>query len=104
MSNRRILANLSRLAASAANVIVRIPVVPGVNDDPANLHATGRFVADVGSISEVHLLPYHRAGLSKYERLGMDYTLEDTPEPTSESMESLAAIVREYGLGTKIGG
>lgn len=104
VSNRRILANLGRLAASGARVIVRIPIVPGVNDDQENLEATGRFVAGLGTIGEVHLLPYHRAALSKYERLSMPYSLGDTPEPTGEQMEELAAILQACGLRTKIGG
>ncbi len=104
VSNRRILSNLEQLAASGAHVIVRIPLVPGVNDDRQNLEATGRFVASLGSVGEVHLLPYHRAGMSKYERLGVDYTLGDTPEPAAEAMERLAAILQEWGVRTKIGG
>ncbi len=104
VSNRRILRNLEGLAAAGARLIVRIPVVPGVNDDRANLEATGRFVAQLDAIAEVHLLPYHRAGMSKYDRLGMDYTLDDTPEPGEEEMERLAAIVQESGVRTKIGG
>jgi len=104
VSNRRILANLRSLALRGASVIVRIPVVPGVNDDRENLEATGRFVRSLGTVGEVHLLPYHRAGLSKYERLGVAYSLEATPEPTAEEMAGLAAIVEACGLRTKIGG
>ncbi len=104
VSNARIHENLRRLTTSGARVIVRIPLVPGVNDDRENLAATGRFVASLGAVGEVHLLPYHRAGMSKYERLGMPYTLGDTLEPPAEEMQRLAAILQEWGVRTKIGG
>lgn len=104
VANRRILDNLQRLNAAGARVIVRVPVVPGVNDDRENLEATARFVAGLGGVEEVHLLPYHRTALSKYERLGLPYALAQTPEPTAAEMEGYAAIVRGFALRTKVGG
>jgi len=103
VSNRRILQNLRRLALAGARVTVRIPLVPGVNDDEANLLATGRFLLKLG-LDEVHLLPYHRAGLGKYERLGRAYALLDLREPSADEMARHAEVLERCGLKTRIGG
>lgn len=103
-SNRIILDNLRFLAGRGAAVTVRIPLVPGVNDDDANLAATGAFMASLRTLREVHLLPYHSLGSDKYRRLGRAYPLTDAPEPTEEQMSRAAARLSEYGLTVRIGG
>lgn len=102
-SNALILQNLRRLAAGGHSLVLRLPLVPGVNDDAANVRATGALAAELG-IAEVDLLPYHRAGLDKYERLAMDYALPDTRPPTAEQVEAVAAMLRGYGLQVEVGG
>ena len=70
VSNRIILANARRLAAQGVPLIVRRPLIPGHNDSLESLHALGRFVRELDTVREVDLLPYHRMGSAKYERLG----------------------------------
>ncbi len=103
-SNRRILDNLQSLSQVHPDIWIRIPVIPGVNDDPANLEATARFLAPLAGVRQVDLLPYHPTGVAKFARLGLTYTLHDTPTPTQQRLESLAAVFRARGLATTLGG
>jgi pyruvate formate lyase activating enzyme len=103
-SNAPILENARWLAGLGVAMIVRRPVIPGHNDGPESIHALGRFVRALGSVEEIDLLPYHRFGRGKYERLGRDYELDAQPSPAREEIEPLCEILRGYGLRVKIGG
>jgi pyruvate formate lyase activating enzyme len=103
VSNRPILENLVRLAAAIDAVRVRIPLVPGVNDDEAELDGMGGFLATT-SIREVDLLPYHTAGLAKYRRLGRDAPLPDVAAPSPEALEAACRRLQGFGLSVHVGG
>ena len=102
-SNERILKNLATVAASGVPVRVRFPLIPGVNDDVGQVEALGRFVAGLG-IRHVDVLPYHRAGLSKYARFEMDCALGDLQPPSPVSIDGVARTLRGFGLAVQIGG
>lgn len=70
VSNARILDNLRRLAGTGAGVIVRVPVIPGFNDDPAEQAAIAALLEPLDLLA-VELLPYHRMGDHKYAALGL---------------------------------
>lgn len=76
VSNTVILENFQRLTQEFPElpVIVRIPVIPGLNDTEAELEQILTFVKDIPGIT-CDLLPYHRMGQSKYEFLGRDYPM-----------------------------
>lgn len=100
--NELILENLRILAGRHGNVTVRIPVIPGVNDDEANASQVGRFLSPLG-VREVGLLPYHRAGVDKYRRLGRPYLLPDLASPSEATVAAMATRLREYGLMVRVG-
>jgi pyruvate formate lyase activating enzyme len=102
VSNARILENLRVLADARASVLVRLPLVPGVNDAPADVEQVGRFVSALG-LSRVDVLPYHRAGTGKYAALGREYRLADTTVPTIET-DAAVRVLRECGLDAVAGG
>ncbi|MCC8165374.1 MAG: glycyl-radical enzyme activating protein, partial [Planctomycetes bacterium] len=77
-------------------LVVRIPVIPGVNDDSKTLHATGAFLANLENLDHVQLLPYHRLGVDTYQKLGRPYPLEDVRSPDAEQMEESRDLVRAY--------
>ena len=104
VSNRGILENLQALSAMHPNIWVRIPLVPGFNDDAADLEKIGEFVAGLRGVTLVNLLPFHRAGLHKYERLGWRHSLAGVESPSAVIMERAADIFRARHLPTKIGG
>ncbi len=101
--NALILENARRAAPIARRMIVRFPVVPDFNDDPAVVQAVGQFTQDIG-LDEMHLLPYHRLGTSKYRRLDREYALPSLKPPTEEAMARLKALLEELGLRVRIGG
>jgi pyruvate formate lyase activating enzyme len=101
-SNRQPLENLRRLAAQARRTIVRIPVVPGVNDDAENIRATAEFLRRLETIREISLLPYHKLGREKYggldKKSGGAFTT-----PSAESVQRIKSSLEEYGFRVSLG-
>jgi pyruvate formate lyase activating enzyme len=92
VSNSRILANIEAINANYDNEIwIRIPVIPTVNDNDANMSASAAFLKRLQHVSRVELLPYHNLGVGKYESLGrgIDENAILKP-PKKETMEQLA--------------
>jgi pyruvate formate lyase activating enzyme len=104
VSNERILANLRALAAVHANIWVRFPVVPAVNDDDANIEATADFICSLRPAPRISLLPYHPTGEAKFARLGKHYSLRGTATPAPQQLDAIAGRFRVRGLMTTIGG
>ena len=104
VSNELILDNIRHIYRDLhVPVIVRVPVIPGHNDDDENIADTARFASDLGPDVAVHLLPYHRLGDSKLESLG------ETPRlhleiPSDEHMQHLKALTESFGVQAQIGG
>jgi pyruvate formate lyase activating enzyme len=96
--NERILENLRRLIAAGAKCIVRIPLIPGINDDEKNLLESGKFLASLPHIEGVELLGYHDIAQAKYEALGLKYALVGTRLPTEREMCNAADVLRSFGL------
>ena len=97
-TNEEILANLIWLAENGPPVVVRVPLLAGINDDADNISALGEFVAGMSNGLSVDLLPYHRAGVDKYTRLGHAYRMEDALPPSEEATDSVVRTLQEYGL------
>ena len=98
-----ILENLRLLAAKGCNITARVPVIPGFNDDAETIRGISRFSQEIG-LKEINLLPYHRLGKSKYEKLGRPYLMGDTEVPEEQKMRELAEIPKQMGLHVNIGG
>ncbi|HHX44114.1 MAG TPA: glycyl-radical enzyme activating protein [Chloroflexi bacterium] len=96
--NARILANARRLGAAGVPLIVRTPIVPGVNDTAEDVTAIAAFAAELPSLLYYELLPFHPMAASKYDSLGMDYRARDLKTPPKERMEALAAAARTAGI------
>lgn len=98
--NHLILDNLATLAKSGADILVRMPVIPHVNDDADNLRNTIAYLKAHG-IKRLSLLAFHQYGSNKYASIGSEYKFYDTPTPSEEEMEKLRKIVREEGLASE---
>jgi len=105
-SNLSILRNLRNLSQRGdVEVIVRFPVIPGLNDSDDNINDTARFVASLnGNIKRVEVLPYHNYGENKYRRLGKTYLLKGLASPSDEYMQAIKSTMEGYGLNVQIGG
>ncbi|MBN1955324.1 MAG: glycyl-radical enzyme activating protein [Anaerolineae bacterium] len=103
-SNDRILDNLRRLSAFGQRIILRVAIVPTINDDAQSVRQIGSFAAKLPGLERVDLLPYHRAGAEKYTRLARDFSLPGIRPPTKEKMAEIARVFTALGLQVKVGG
>lgn len=103
--NEQILLNLKAIAATGTEIIIRIPLIGGVNDDIDNIDQTAKFISGLaGAVKEVHLLPYHNIAKHKYQKLGKENGFENLKEPDRESLLNAIAKFNEYGIKASIGG
>ena len=77
---------------------MRRPLVPGFNDDIEELDALGRFLESHRPGVALELLPYHRLGESKFERLGRFYELAEVVPPTKEEMEKAKQYLERFDI------
>ncbi|HVP14694.1 MAG TPA: glycyl-radical enzyme activating protein [Terriglobales bacterium] len=104
VSNRLVLDNARALSGRGRRMWLRLPLVPGVNDDRKNLEATAAFARTLRAVEQVNVLPFHRTGSEKYRRLGRATEMETRSEPTSERVAGAVAIFEEHGIRAKVGG
>ena len=103
--NERILHNLQTLAETGAHIIIRIPLIGGVNDSDENIEQTARFISGLaGDKKVVHLLPYHNIAQNKYMKLGKSDDFEILHEPGKETLAKAIAKFAEYGIRASVGG
>ena len=99
--NERILENLEKLVRAGKQVIVRLPLIPGINAHREHIEKVGRFCQEL-SIAQAHLLPYHKLGVQKYEALGIAYPLEELGAVSDEELEEFRRILEGYGITVTI--
>jgi pyruvate formate lyase activating enzyme len=104
VSNELILSNLRRLSELGHAIILRMPLIPGVNDSEQAIQAAGQLAAELPHLLSLEILPYHQAGVEKYRRLDREYNLQELVPPAGERVEALAQVLREYHLKVNVGG
>lgn len=104
VGNKLILDNLKYLDDKNAEIVIRIPIIPDVNDDIENAHNTGKFLSQLKTNHLVHLLPMHNTAIGKYNSLGKLYDFSDKQGPENCIMKNFSKIIESYGLVTLIGG
>ncbi len=102
--NEQILKNITVLAKTGTPLRIRFPLIPGVNTDEANIHATGAFISTLPGVDEIDLLAYQGAAKSKYTRLGMENPGAKLTPPSAEEKNRTLEILKEYGLHVHFGG
>lgn len=103
VDNRLILENIIRISY-ITNAIVRIPVVPGVNDNVTAISDIVEFTKLMKGIDVIHLLPYHNYGENKYNLLGRVYPMGNTASPPQDKIELLKREIEKKGIACHIGG
>ena len=83
-------------------LIVRIPLIPGVNDDPATLAGMASLLTRMPRLDGVEVLPYHNLGTPKYEATGRRYTLGDVISPNLPALREVAQIFAGRGIEVKL--
>jgi pyruvate formate lyase activating enzyme len=100
----RIMDNMAVLAESRVETVLRYPVVPGLNDDEANIDAIATTVGKLGRQDDwlVNILPYHRYGENKYASVGLVYPIPDIKDNTPENLARVAARLENAGLRVEV--
>ena len=104
VDNAPILANLRLLAEAGARVQLRLPLIPGFNDDDTNIRRTGLLAAALPGVDGIDVLPYHATAKGKYAKLGLPYPGADIPAADPQQTERAAEILHSCGLTVRIGG
>lgn len=102
--NEEIFANIRRADASPwpFTLILRMPLIPGVNDDTANLRRIAEFASSLARPVRLQLLPYHRLGSSTYAKLGREYPLPDVPVPDDAYIRQRYEELRQFAPGLTV--
>jgi pyruvate formate lyase activating enzyme len=103
-SNVPILRNLRRLSQLGHRIVLRVPVIPGINDDEENVHQIGRLATSLPSLERIDLLSYHRIGRDKYKRLGKTCPMPDTVPLRESELDVVIQALCEQGLSVKVEG
>jgi pyruvate formate lyase activating enzyme len=104
VGNENILANIKRIALAGKPIFVRIPIVPGFNDDDQNIEGTCRFIGSLGTVSRIDILPYNSGGSEKSNRLLKVPDISQFTAPTDEQMERIAKKISSFGFKVSIRG
>lgn len=104
VSNRMILDNLRQLAQKEIALVIRIPLIPGVNDDVENLDRSGNFLNGLPGVNKVHILPYHDFQKSKYARFNLQHDTGSINLPTQDMILHAKKRLENFGLEVVIGG
>lgn len=100
VSNTRVRETLEALDAAGAEVALRCPLVPGINDDAAHLNGIAALSRRY-RFRSVELMPYHRMGNEKARRVGMPVRL-DQPDATADDIQRWRSQLRRAGTEAQV--
>ncbi len=106
VSNKMILDNCMMLVEQAKELMFRIPVIPGINNDHSHMVRMMEFIKNMNkkNIKKISLLPYHKIGSSKYRKFNREWKMEGVEPPSKEELRLLKEMFGETGVKVKIGG
>ena len=97
--NTLVLNNARIVARSGIEMLFRMPLIPGINDDMQNIKETADFLRGLGkNTARIELMPYHRLGKGKYESLDRHFRLPDIPVPDPIELESIKTAFESNGI------
>lgn len=102
--NEQILDNLQALSRMGKEIVIRMVVIPGVNDDPVYIEKTCDFLEQINGVRSISLLPLHKSATQKYKRLDKTFLVSDFNVPSDEKMESVSKIFKDRGFSVQIVG
>jgi pyruvate formate lyase activating enzyme len=103
VSNEPILDNFKALVEAGHPLRVRFPLIPGINDGDEDIEQMAKYLKGLG-ILRIDLLPYHKIGVDKYRRLGLEYRLTGLAPHTDAQLERISDKFRQNGFSIKLGG
>lgn len=102
--NELILENLKRIddSADSTELIVRMPLIPGLNDSKENLVATTEFCKSLKHLKALEILPYHRFGMETYSFLGREYPLKGLRSPDKNRIDDIVAFIKNHEINVPV--
>jgi len=100
-SNRVILENLNYIDQCGKAIEIRIPYVPGYNDN--QMEQIGAYLSTLHNVTKIKVLPYHNYSASKYNSLGLQYPLPNVPLPNDEEIDVAVSTLKLLGLNAANG-
>lgn len=73
---------------------IRQVIVPGINDDEKHIEKLKNFIKDIPNVERIELLPYHSMAKEKYQKLGIEYRLKETPDMDNEKCKNLQKLLK----------
>ncbi len=101
ISNKEILENLLLLSDLKYNIVIRIPVIPTINDSLVDIADFGKFIQKL-NIIRIDLLPYHTIGEEKYKRLKKVNRMKEIIPPSKERIEEIKKQLESFDLNVSI--
>jgi pyruvate formate lyase activating enzyme len=100
VENGLILTNLEILKNSGKPFIIRVPLIPGINDSNQNLYDIAELLANCENLLQVELLPYNKLTGGKYKSLGREYSppFGESKEPNINQEYFMKAGIRSVIL------
>lgn len=96
--NSKVEANLRRLYDAGAHIRIRCPIIPGVNDTEDHFKKIAELTLEMPNLEGAELLPYHKLGISKAARIGIES--EEFEMPSNETVQSWKDYI--MGLGGRL--
>lgn len=94
ISNKLELEFAKYLSDNNIAIWIRQVLVPGLTDDENDLIALRDFINSLKTVQKVEILPYHNLGKTKWEKLGLNYALEDVRTATAEDVKRAKEILK----------
>lgn len=88
--------NIDKLTGSGADIVFRIPLIPGFNMDDISVDKLIAFTK--GYSLPVTLLPFHRLGSAKYKELGLTYKYADIEPPSDREADAIRMKFNNEGI------
>jgi len=101
--NERIFENIVMIDGLGKQFIIRVPFIPGFNDDDNTQRAIYKWAARLVNLKWIEILPYHRLGMGKYQGLGRSYPMGDISPVSKQSLFYLKDMGAEFGVEVRIG-
>lgn len=101
--NERILDNIHMIDDLGKQFIIRIPFIPGFNDDDATQKKIFQWASKLNNLKWIEVLPYHRLGIGKYQGLAREYSMGKISPVLKQSLSYLKEFGTEFGVDIRIG-
>lgn len=85
-------------------LIIRLPLIPGMNDDRENVTETAGFVSGLAGDPLLNILPYHNFGVKKYEYIGKECETKDLEPQDGKRLDEIRSLLDETNVNYSIGG